>query len=63
MNETQLHNIALGFQDFSTILFNLHIVSLCIINLTKGPGTEGIKFRLYRTLEMLAGLVTPLSKR
>jgi hypothetical protein len=63
MNETHLHNIALGLQDFSTILFNLHIVSLCIINLTKSPGTRGIEARLYRTLEMLAGLLTPLAKR
>lgn len=63
MGQTPLHDIAAAFQDFSTILFNLHIIALCIINLTKSPKTEGIESRLYRTLEMLAGLLTPLAKR
>jgi hypothetical protein len=61
--EKQLHELAQGVQDFSTIIVHLHIVALFIINVTKTPQSNAIANRVYRALEMLAGLLTPLAKR
>ena len=59
----QLHLFAQSLQDFSTILVHLHVIALLIINVTKTPKSDGAANRIYRALEMAAGLLTPLAKR
>jgi hypothetical protein len=61
--EKHIHDFAQGLEDFSTIVFHLHVAALVIINVTKSPQANSILWRTYRCLEMLAGLLTPLSKR
>lgn len=61
--EKQLHTIAQGLQDFSTIIVHLHVIALLIINVTKTPKSDVVANRVYRALEMMAGLLTPLAKR
>jgi hypothetical protein len=63
MINKQLHEIATELQDFSNILLHVHIIALLIINVTKVPKTSALAARLYRGLEMVAGLLTPLAKR
>jgi hypothetical protein len=58
-----LHEFAQSLEDFSTIIFHLHVIALLIINFTRTPTTNPVVTRLYRGLEMLAGLLTPLAKR
>ena len=61
--EKQLHTIAQSLQDFSTIIVHLHVIALLIINVTKTPKSDVVVNRVYRALEMMAGLLTPLAKR
>jgi hypothetical protein len=61
--EKHIHEFAQGLQDFSTIILHLHVIALVIINFTKTPTTNTVVERVYRGLEMLAGLLTPLAKR
>jgi hypothetical protein len=61
--EKHIHEFAQELQDFSTIVLHLHVIALLIINFTKTPRTNATVERLYRGLEMLAGLLTPLAKR
>jgi hypothetical protein len=61
--ETHFHLFAQSLQDFSTIVVHLHVIALLIINVTKTPKSGVAANRIYRTLEMLAGLLTPLAKR
>jgi hypothetical protein len=61
--EKHIHEFAQGLSDFSTIIFHLHVFALVVINLTKTPHTSATVNRIYRGLEMLAGLLTPLAKR
>ena len=57
-------------KDFLDVLVNLHVIALFIINVTRSPGKEfsvsnsyTSANRLYRLLEFLAGLITPLAKK
>jgi len=61
--EKHIHSFAQGLQDFSTIVFHLHVLALIVINSTKTPQPNTVINRIYRGLEMLAGLLTPLAKR
>ena len=61
--EKQLHLFAQSLQDFSTIVIHLHVIALFIINVTKTPKSDVVSNRVYRALEMMAGLLTPLAKR
>lgn len=61
--EKHIHEFAQGLQDFSTIIIHLHVIALLIINVTKTPTANTAVERVYRGLEMLAGLLTPLAKR
>ena len=61
--EKHLHLFAQSLQDFSTIIVHLHVIALFIINVTKTPKSDVVANRIYRTLEMFAGLLTPLAKR
>lgn len=65
-----IHNFSKVFGDVVEILMNLHLLALIIINLTRTPedafstktSYTSIN-RLYRIVEFLAGLVTPLAKK
>ena len=61
--EKHIHQFAQELSDFSTIVFHLHVFALLIINVTKTPNPNSALNRIYRALEMLAGLLTPLAKR
>ena len=61
--EKPIHEIAQALQDFSTIIVHLHVLALFIINITKTPQSNATLNRVYRGLEMMAGLLTPLAKR
>jgi hypothetical protein len=66
----RLHSISKVIGDVVQILFDLHILCLLIINVTRTPikdleGGFGYTFvsRAYRVIELIAGLVSPLAKR
>ena len=69
MNDT-FHEFARYLADLTEILVNMHIIALLIINVTESPrralgnveGYTKLK-KMYRLIEVLAGLVTPLAKR
>lgn len=61
--EKPIHEFAQALQDFSTIIVHLHVLALFIINITKTPQSNATLNRVYRGLEMMAGLLTPLAKR
>ena len=58
-----IHKTAQVLQDFSTIICYLHILALLVINTTKTPRSSIMMNKIYRMLEILAGLLTPLAKR
>ena len=52
------------------IILNLHLLAILIVNVTKAPRDEVSALgsytsvnRLYRIVEFLAGLITPLAKK
>ena len=68
--EKGIHVFASVLQDFVGILVNLHLLAVLFVNVTTSPSTpreeEGSFVdarRLYRLIEIFAGLVTPYSKR
>jgi hypothetical protein len=63
MVDYSLHKIATDIEDFSKILLHVHVIALFIINVTKVPRTSALAAKIYRVLEMVAGLLTPLAKR
>ena len=64
-----LHNLAQSLKDLVDILTSLHVIALLIVNVTKTPyadkdlGSYTAVNKVYRVIEMMAGLITPLSKR
>lgn len=65
-----IHNFSKVFGEVVEILMNLHLLSLLIINVTRTPKdafSEKTSYtsvnRLYRIIEFLAGLITPLAKK
>jgi hypothetical protein len=58
-----IHKTAQALQDFSTIICYLHVLALLIINTTKTPKSSIMMSKVYKMLEILAGLLTPLAKR
>lgn len=58
-----VHKTAQAIEDFSTIVFYLHILALLVINTTKTPKSSIMMSKAYKMLEILAGLLTPLAKR
>lgn len=68
--DSTLHQVSTAVNDVVQLLVNLHLVCLLIINVTRSPrralrSTEGYTYlkRLYRFIELMAGLITPLAKR
>lgn len=65
-----LHQISSTLADIIQILLDLHFLAILIINITRTPGEEFASHgaytsvnRVYRIVEFLAGLITPLAKR
>lgn len=65
-----LHQLSTNINDVVQLLINLHIIALFVINLTHSPrqvlqSSESYTYlkRLYRVIELMAGLVTPLAKK
>jgi hypothetical protein len=58
-----VHKTAQAIEDFSTIIGYLHVLALLIINTTKTPKSGIMMSKVYKMLEILAGLLTPLAKR
>jgi hypothetical protein len=44
------------------VLFAIHAVALAIVNLTPTPKDDEVVAKYYKVLEILAGIVTKLSK-
>lgn len=69
--QTEFHTWVVRISHILEILTNLHVLALLIINTTKTPSRaalasdEGYSFirHIYRLIELLAGLVTPLAKK
>jgi len=65
-----IHNFSKTFGGVVEILMNLHLLAILIINVTRTPKdafSEKTSYtsinRLYRIIEFLAGLITPLAKK
>ena len=65
-----IHSFSKALNSLVEIIFNLHLLAILIINVTKAPQDEVSALgsytsvnRLYRTIEFLAGLITPLAKK
>jgi hypothetical protein len=65
-----IHNFSKTLSSVMEIILNLHLLALLIVNVTKTPKDEVSALgsytsvnRLYRIIEFLAGLVTPLAKK
>lgn len=52
-----------AIQDLVQALLAAHGLALLIVNLTPTPRDNAIVARLYRALELIAGLWTPMAKR
>jgi hypothetical protein len=68
--EIDFHSFVSKVSHAIELLTDLHVLALLIINLTKSPAgsfssSERYTFtrRLYRLIEFLAGLITPLAKK
>lgn len=67
------NNLHMVFSHLNTIIeiiLNLHVLALLIINITRTPGkafnaSGSYSFigRMYRLIELLAGLISPLAKK
>ena len=65
-----LHTVFSHLNIIIEIILNLHVLALLIVNVTRTPGhassdSEGYSFigRMYRLIELLAGLISPLAKK
>jgi hypothetical protein len=70
MNYTSIHSVSQALGDLTQIAVDLHVLAILIINLTRTPQEKakgGVGYtalsRVYRVIELIAGLVTPLAKR
>lgn len=68
--EKGIHAFASILQDLVGIFVNLHLLAVLFVNVTTSPSEpveESSNFvdakRLYRLIEIFAGLITPYSKR
>ena len=71
--EIDLHTLITRVGQIMEIIMNLHVLALLIINTTKSPqrpprplsSNKGYAFdrRVYRLIELFAGLITPIAKK
>jgi len=50
-------------QQLLAVLFAIHALALAIVNLTPTPKDDAAVAKLYRVLEILAGIITRLAKK
>ena len=65
-----IHAFSKTLSSLMEIILNLHLLAILIVNVTKAPRDEVSALgsytsvnRLYRIVEFLAGLITPLAKK
>jgi len=65
-----VHSFSKSLHSFTEIILDLHLLAILIVNVTKSPKDEVSALgsytsvnRLYRIIEFLAGLITPLAKK
>ena len=61
-----MHTFTEYIKDLTDILIALHTLAIVIVNITTTPKTAtalNSVNKIYRFIEMLAGLITPLAKR
>lgn len=65
-----IHAFSAALKDVIDIVVNLHLMALVFVNLTKSPDPSSPKpvsavdtSKLYRLVEIFAGLVTPAAKK
>jgi hypothetical protein len=49
--------------EYATVLVAVHGLALAIVNVTPTPKDNEVVAKLYRAIEILAGLIGPLAKR
>jgi len=49
--------------EYATVLVAVHGLALAIVNITPTPKDDEMVGKVYRAIEILAGLIGPLSKR
>lgn len=50
-------------QQLLVVLFAIHALALAIVNLTPTPKDDAVVAKVYRVLEILAGIITRLAKK
>lgn len=50
-------------QQLLVVLFAIHALALAIVNLTPTPKDDAAVAKVYRVLEILAGIITRLAKK
>jgi hypothetical protein len=65
-----INSFSKSLHSFTEIILDLHLLAILIVNVTKSPKDEVSALgsytsvnRLYRIIEFLAGLITPLAKK
>jgi len=65
-----INSFSKSLHNFTEIILDLHLLAILIVNVTKSPKDEVSALgsytsvnRLYRIIEFLAGLITPLAKK
>jgi hypothetical protein len=61
-----MHNFAQYIKDLTDVIIALHALAIVIVNITTTPKAAAAPNsvnKIYRFIEMLAGLITPLAKR
>lgn len=49
--------------EYATVLVAVHGLALAIVNITPTPKDNEVVAKVYRAIEILAGLIGPLAKR
>ncbi len=70
MTMEHIHSFSKILSSLTEIILNLHLLAILVVNVTKSPKDEVFILgsytsvnRLYRIIEFLAGLITPLAKK
>jgi hypothetical protein len=70
MTMEYIHSFSKILNSLTEIILNLHLLAILVVNVTKSPkneisvlGSYTFVNRLYRVIEFLAGLITPLAKK
>lgn len=61
-----MHNLVQYIKDLTDIIIALHALAIVIVNITTTPkaaAAPNLVNKVYRLIELFAGLITPLAKR